>query len=374
MPPMRSVAACSRPSGLYVHVPFCVRKCAYCAFFSRQSTPDLVAAWHTGLERELGALPDGFAPESIFFGGGTPTALEDSDLAHLLELIHSRINLEKMVEWTCEVNPGTLAPAKAARLREAGVNRFSIGAQSFDATTLTRLGRIHTAIETHECLVLSRQAGVKNLGLDLIYGVPGVPFESFQKDVETVMALNPEHLSCYCLEIEEGTPFARQAKAGRLVVSEEAQREQFNWARCRLSEAGWTHYEISNFAKPGFECRQNLLYWTGGDYIGLGPAAHSHWEGARWGNTADLPMWTRAFEERLAPEAKACETLVMGLRRLAGWGRTEFFDATGFDYDELRGEEIRSLVDKGMLVAESHRIRLAEDALFISNFVFAELV
>jgi len=371
---MHSVAATSRATGLYIHVPFCVRKCAYCAFFSRQSTPDLVSAWQAGLERELNMLPDGFSPSSIFFGGGTPSALEDSDLAHLLELIHSRVNLEKVKEWTCEANPGTLTPSKAERLRKAGVNRLSIGAQSFNDKTLTRLGRIHTAMETHECLALARNAGFKNLGLDLIYGVPRVSFESFQADVETLIALNPEHLSCYCLEIEEGTPFARQAEMGELVVSEEAQREQFDWARHRLSEAGWTHYEISNFARPGFECLQNLLYWNGDGYIGIGPAAHSHWGGVRWGNTSELPVWVRSFEERLEPEAKARETLVMGLRRLAGWQRDEFQGATGFDYDELRGKEIQSLAAEGRLVVEPDHIQLAEDALFVSDSVFAELV
>ena len=196
----------------------------------------------------------------------------------------------------------------------------------------------------------------------------------FCADVEAALELEPEHLSCYCLEIEGGTPFARAAAAGRLEISEEEQRAQFEWARARLAGAGFGHYEISNFARPGRECLQNGLYWSGGEYIGAGPAAHSHWRGVRWGNTAELPEWKRAFEERLAPEAKACETLVMGLRRLAGWGREEFRAATGFDWDALRGAEIARLVAEGRLVAEEERIRLAEDALFVSDAVFAELV
>jgi oxygen-independent coproporphyrinogen III oxidase len=360
--------------GLYVHVPFCVRKCGYCAFFSRPAEPAAVAAWRAGLGRELQALPEGFAPESVFFGGGTPTALAETELGLLLECIHARVELSQVAEWTCEVNPGTLTAEKAGLLRTAGVNRLSIGAQAFGAGTLRRLGRIHGAAEIRAGVAQARAAGFENLGLDLIYGVPGVSREEFQADVEAVLALAPEHVSCYCLEIEAGTPFALAAAEGRLPVDEGEQRGQFDWARRRLAAAGYGHYEISNFAKPGRECRHNLLYWTGGEYIGLGPAAHSHWQGVRWGNTAELPEWKREFAERLAPEAKARETLVMGLRRIAGWGREEFLAATGFAWDELRGGEIARLAAAGRLVAAGDRLRLAEDALFTSDAVFAELV
>lgn len=360
--------------GLYVHVPFCVRKCGYCAFFSRPAEPDLVAAWFAGLEREWETLPDGFAPRSVFFGGGTPTALAEVDLARLIELVRARTDLRDLAEWTCEANPGTLTPAKLARLKNGGVNRLSIGAQSFDDATLKRLGRIHVAAETRAAVAQARAAGFERIAIDVIYGVPGTPRESFEADVEAALALAPEHVSCYCLEIEEGTPFARQAAEGRLEVSEEEQRAQFDWARKRLAAGGWRHYEISNFAKPGRECMQNLLYWSGGEYVGVGPAAHSHWRGVRWGNALELPVWRKSFEEKLDPEAKARETLVMGLRRLAGWGRAEFRAATGFDYDALRGEEIARQAAAGLLVVEADRIRLAEDALFVSDSVFSELV
>lgn len=360
--------------GLYVHVPFCVRKCAYCAFYSCRAEPALVSAWFASIERELAQLPKRFAPQSIFFGGGTPTALDESDLARLVALVRSRVDMENVVEWTCEANPGTLTLAKAAQLKNGGVNRLSIGAQSFDDATLRRLGRIHAAAETREGVTLARVAGFENVGLDLIYGVPGVSRESFEADVAAAIELDPEHLSCYCLEIEAGTPFAREAAAGRLAVSEEEQRAQFDWARRRLAEVGWSHYEISNFAKPGCECRQNGLYWSGGEYIGIGPAAHSHWGGVRWGNSPELPVWKRAFEEKLDPEAKARETLVMGLRRLAGWGREEFRAATGYDYDALKGPQIDRLGKEGLLVVEPNGIRLAEEALFVSDSVFLELV
>jgi oxygen-independent coproporphyrinogen-3 oxidase len=360
--------------GLYVHVPFCVRKCAYCAFFSRPAEPAAVQSWQAGIERELKALPAEFAPETIFIGGGTPTALEPDDLARLLDGIHHHTDVRNVVEWTCEVNPGTLTPEKAVLLRSAGVNRLSIGAQSFNDATLRRLGRMHSAADTRSSAALAREAGFDHIALDLIYGVPGVPGESFRGDLESALALAPEHVSCYCLEIEEGTPLARAAAAGDLAIDEDEQRRQFEQAHRRLTDAGLPPYELSNFARPGCECRHNQLYWSGGDYIGIGPAAHSHWNGVRWGNTSELPAWKRAFEEKLEPAAKARETLVMGLRRTAGWGREEFRAATRYDYDDLRGPDIVRLAAEGRLVVEPDRIRLADEALFVSDGVFAELV
>jgi oxygen-independent coproporphyrinogen III oxidase len=360
--------------GLYVHVPFCVRKCAYCAFYSLPIKPSLVESWLSGIQRDLDAVPAGFRPETVFLGGGTPTALKASDLARLLEAVRGKVEMGGVLEWTCEVNPGTLTMEKARLLYEAGVNRLSIGAQSFEDGMLKRLGRVHTAEETRECVAMARGAGFSNIGVDLIYGVPGMSRESLEADVDALLALEPEHVSGYCLEIEPETPFAREAALSRLEIDEDGQREQYDGLRRRLAGAGFRHYEISNFARPGRESRHNGLYWCGGEYIGVGPSAHSHWRGVRWGHTSGLPEWGRKFEERLEPLAKARETLVMGLRRLEGWGREEFREATGVDYEELRGPEIRKLAAAGRLVAEGGRLRLADDALFVSDAVFAELV
>ncbi len=360
--------------GLYIHVPFCARKCAYCAFFSRMAEPGATEAWLGGVARELAELPTDFVPETVFIGGGTPTELTESALARLLELIHARVRLSAVTEWTCEANPGTLTAAKAARLRGAGVNRLSIGAQSFDDATLRRLGRIHDAAAIPAAVELARAAGFENLSLDLIYGVPDTSSATFRASLAEAMALGPEHISCYCLEVEPDTPFARWAAAERVEIDEEEQREQFYAARRELSAAGWNHYEISNFARPGRECRHNLLYWSGGEYMGVGPAAHSHWRGRRWGNTAELPEWRREFTEELEPEAKARETLVMGLRRIRGWGRGEFRERTGYDYEALRGAEIARAAEAGGRVVTPERVRLADGAVFVSNSVLAELV
>jgi len=392
-----------RPSatlGLYLHVPFCVRKCAYCDFASRPIADGGVERYLSALERELALRPADFAPSTVYIGGGTPTALPDDALARALALVRAAIAPERVVEWTCEANPGTLTASKARILRAAGVNRISLGAQSFDDARLRHIGRIHTAAEIREAVAVARGEGFANLSLDLMYGLPGESCSDWQRDLDEAIALQPEHISLYALAIEDGTPFARERDAGRLAEADEEEfRAQYERARATLAAAGYGQYEISNFARPGRECRHNLLYWSGGEYLGFGPAAHSHWRGARRGNFQGLEDWAaavskawkadgrdgapppgpasaieREFEERLDPEAKARETLVFGLRRLSGWRRSEFRARTGFDYRDLRGPEIERLASDGRLVDTGECLRLAEDHLFVSDAVFRELI
>ena len=367
--------------GLYIHVPFCIRKCAYCAFYSLPSTADtdLVAAWLRGIGREAEAAPSDFTPSTIFIGGGTPTALPDDALARLLDLVAARWGGPGILEWTVEANPGTLTPAKLRLLRKAGVTRLSLGAQSFSPGVLAALGRIHTPGQIRDAVAMARDAGIPDLSLDLMYGwaAPSVrdALDTLRADLDAALALAPGHLSAYCLEVEPGTPLAARRDADRPVAAPPAlQRRAYDLVRRRLAATGYVHYELSNFCLPGRECRHNLLYWTGGSYIGLGPAAHSHWEGERRANSPTLPDWTTAFRETLPPRRKACETLVMGLRRTAGWTRTAFRAATGFDYLDLRGPEIARLATDGILLSTPSSIRLAPSAYFTSDAVFAALV
>ncbi len=368
-------------SGLYVHVPFCVRKCAYCAFFSevRASDGGLAREWLRGIGREMRDVPEGFAPDTVFIGGGTPTALPEDAFARLLAMIAERWGGPGVREWTVEANPGTLTPGKLRIMREAGVTRLSLGAQSFSEKALAALGRIHTPGQIREAAALARDAGIGQVSLDLMYGWAAASakeaLDTVRADLDAALALAPDHLSAYCLEIEEGTPLAARRGAGGTVTAPPAwQRRAYDLIRRRLAAAGFVHYELSNFARPGRECRHNLLYWTGGAYIGLGPAAHSHWNGERRGNSPTLPAWSVAFRETLPPRRKACETLVMGLRRTAGWTREGFRAATGFDYLDLRGPEIRRLAADGLLLASPDRIRLPASAYFTSDAVFAALV
>ena len=370
----------ARAAGLYVHVPFCVRKCAYCAFYSRPApTPSLVSAWLQGIEREAATAPSDFTPSTIFIGGGTPTALPDDALARLLDFVATRWGGPGILEWTVEANPGTLTPAKLRLMRDSGVTRLSLGAQSFSPDALAALGRIHTPGQIRDAVSMARDAGIRNLSLDLMYGWPAptvrAALDAVRSDLDSALALAPDHLSAYCLEIEPGTPLAARRDAGEAVAAPPAlQHRAYDLVRRRLTAAGYVHYELSNFALPGRECRHNLLYWTGGPYIGLGPAAHTHWNGERRANTPTLPTWTVDSRETLPPRRKACETLVMGLRRTSGWTRTDFLAATGFDYLDLRAPEITRLASDGLLLLAPDSIRLPPSAYFLSDTVFSALV
>lgn len=365
--------------GLYVHVPFCVRKCPYCAFYSRGGAGrEARQAWFASVKREWARRTSeepGLAewrPASIFFGGGTPTALEADELEAVLSWVRGAVDVSGVVEWSVEANPGTLTPEKVATMKRCGVTRVSVGVQSLDARTLERLGRIHGPGEAREAVAMARSAGFSHIGADWMYGVPGIDEKTARGDLEAVASLpGLDHVSCYALEVEEGTAFARRG----IAVDGGLQRRLYEAARRTLRTAGFAAYELSNFARPGGACRHNLLYWTGGAYVGLGPGAHSHWNGVRSGNGVGTVRWRREFSECLPPKEKACETLVFGLRRTAGWTKDEFSHATGgFSWTELRGREIADLKRRGLLVESSARLRLSTKALFVSDEVFRELV
>jgi oxygen-independent coproporphyrinogen-3 oxidase len=352
-------------SGLYIHIPFCERKCSYCAFYSFSKPWNNIPEFFQTLEEELKNLPDGFSPETVFIGGGTPTALDFQTLERFLPML-GRFSPQ---EFSCEANPGTVDEAKLALLKRSGVNRLSIGVQSFDSRCLETLGRIHSAGQAEAAFRMARAAGFKNVGLDLMFGVPGQTMQKLEADLNRALALCPEHISIYNLMYEEDTPLTA---CDPEKVDEGLEREMYDRIRQRLKAAGFVHYEISNFAKPGFECRHNLLYWSGGDYIGVGPAAHSHWKGVRRANVSDLEDYCingprHEFEETLEPAAKERETLVMGLRRLKG------VEVSACLWDELH-ESFKSFEKAGLLVLDGRHVRLSESALFVSDAVFAELV
>lgn len=377
-----------RGPGLYVHVPFCASKCAYCDFYSLPDGPGRQADRARYLDRldaEAWSLPRAFAPRSAYLGGGTPTALGPDGMRSLLKILGDRADLSRLVEFSSEANPGTLSGGILDVLRAGGVTRLSLGAQSFDPATLSILDRRHSAEDTARAVRDARAAGFEQVGLDLIFAVPGQSAETARTDLDRAMALGPDHLSLYALSLEPGTRLAESVRSGPLhPVPDDEAADQYAAAREILRSGGYEPYEISNFARPGAACLQNLLYWSGEEYLGIGPSAHSHWEGSRWSNPGTLEVWAepgangrfpREEEERLAPEAKAAETLVFGLRRLRGIQRPEFRSRTGFDLDALRGTQIRALLDRGLLVpAPPDGIRLADSALFLSDAVFRDLL
>lgn len=379
--------------GLYVHVPFCVRKCVYCDFYSvetrtRSGQPTDANLGQDrfleALELEFQRLPTPFAPATIFIGGGTPTELSGPNLQRLFELIHAYIDVDHVTEWTCEINPGTLTEAKAKRVRKSGVNRVSLGAQSFDAQNLKFLGRIHGPDDIASAFQLLRDTGFDNINLDLIYGIPQASLESVARDIDQICALDPEHVSCYCLTFEEGTPLMGMKRRGEVTeTDDDSELAQYKVIRQTLEQAGFEQYELSNFSKPSRRCAHNILYWTGGEYLGCGPAAHSHWQGIRKANHRRLSPWSQdllagkaplQFEERLEPEAKAREILVNWLRLIDGVPRSGFKQVTGYDWKDLVGTEIEKLDRLGVLVQGPNTLRLSESGLFVSDRVFAELI
>lgn len=371
--------------GLYIHIPFCVQKCRYCDFYSEVCNSGArIEAFLAALDTELCRIDSAFVPTTVFFGGGTPTALPAEKLAALLASLKRHIDLSQVDEWSVEANPGTLTGRKMEALVAAGVNRISLGVQSFDDRRLEWLGRIHRVRDVYDAVSLVRSFGGLDLNLDLMHSIPGVALSEWDAELDAVLSLSPQHISCYNLTFEPGTPLAQMLEAGELAEpDEELQLAQFELTDRRLKMAGYEHYEISNYAKPGHECRHNLLYWTAGEYIGCGPAAHSSCKGRRFANADTLDPYCRMmqergsacdFEETLPEEARARETLVFGLRLLAGVNKRWFLEKTDFEIDELCGDEVAHLKAVGLLEEVGDNLRLTRDGLFVSNSVFAELV
>ena len=368
---------------LYVHVPFCVRKCAYCDFYSGALTDAAVQNYLEALWKELSGQQ--WAPETVYIGGGTPSALNWVQLAALLEILADAVEWSEVREYTIEINPGTVSRKKMDLVAQAGINRVSVGAQSMDERRLQFLGRIHGVRETEKTVALLKEYGLTNFSLDLMYGLPGETVDEVATDVRQLLALNPSHISTYCLSIEEGTPLGRLVQDGVLFpADDDVVRQQYDEIRRILQENGMQQYEISNFARAGLESRHNQAYWTGKNYYGAGPAAHSYINGQRFSNVASLEAWRNGFlaengtqriiEEQLTPEKQAREQLVMGLRLMKGVDLAELGQRTGINLADCCAEAISELKNEGFLAQSGTHIRLTEKAYFVSNAVFSELI
>lgn len=372
-------------TGLYIHIPFCVSRCRYCDFYKETTFErEQVQRFLASLENELRRLPKSFAPDTVFIGGGTPTVLDSGDYMRMLEGIHRQINLSNVIEFSSEANPGTLTKEKLMAMRQGGINRVSIGVQSFNDKALRLLGRIHNAQTAIDGYHMLRDAGFDNVNIDLIQSIPGMKPIDVLMDAQQLVDLSPEHISYYNLIYEPGTPITADRDAGRLAEpDEDEEADNYFAVKDLLENAGYTHYEISNFSKPGKPCNHNVLYWQGGEYFGCGPAAYSHWDGIRFGNVSDLTGYCdrisageKPFDEveKLTSEDKARETLVMWLRLLKGVDFNEFKDVSGFSVEELCGDSLTSMIEEGLIKRAGNRIALSRDALFVSNGVFSELV
>ncbi|HSW00574.1 MAG TPA: radical SAM family heme chaperone HemW [Sedimentisphaerales bacterium] len=375
--------ATSDEAGLYVHVPVCRSKCRYCGFYSVPAGGVNAGRLVDGLLRELDRC-EGIEFRTAYIGGGSPSALPASELLRLVRRVRERC--PHGTEFTVECNPGQVDADLLAQLREAGGNRLSFGAQSLVARELELLGRGHSVEQIEAAVLAARQAGFENVGLDLIFAIPGSTLADWQASLEAAVALNIEHVSAYSLSFESGTVFETWRRAGRLTaVDEELDRAMYEWTIGRLDRAGLGQYEISNFARPGFECRHNLGYWANRPYVGIGPAAASYLTAGAGGwritNDADIERYLVAVEDgraapaetqAVSPDDAVCETAVLNLRRRDGIDLAEFQQRTGRDAMRIFAEPIGRYREMGLIEVTDRAVRLTGRALPIADTILCD--
>ncbi|MGE5527897.1 MAG: radical SAM family heme chaperone HemW [Patescibacteria group bacterium] len=373
--------------GLYIHIPFCLSKCAYCDFVSYPDLLALLPAYVGALRAEYemyGDLLAGACADTVYLGGGTPSLLPADLLADVLDLCRSASGAAAF-EITMEANPGTMDPAKLEAFVRGGGTRLSLGLQTHDACLLRLLGRRHTAAEAAGAVADARRAGVTRINLDLIYGLPGQTAASWRATLDFALSLGPDHLSLYDLELHPGTPLARRIAIGDLArPAEDDTAAMLREAMRILPAAGFLQYEVASFARPGAECRHNLNYWRNGGYLGLGAAAHSHLWGRRWANLADPRAYLAAVAagnppvaaaEELGPDADLLETVMLGLRLREGLDLAVLSGKAGLLGGALFGQALPRLASAGLieLTARGERLRLTERGVLLADYVLRSL-
>lgn len=372
---------------LYVHIPFCVKKCLYCGFYSTQYTPALSDAYLSALELEAASYQETFAGrefDTVYIGGGTPTTLSPAQLEKLARILRNHFSLSASAEITAEANPNTLDAPALDSLRANCVNRLSIGVQSFSDDVLRTLGRPHTAGQAQDAVKLAQKAGFTNIGLDLIYGVPGQTLEQVTQTLGKAMDLGPQHLSAYGLSLDRGSFFAQEAEAGRLrLPDDDVAAPMYERIVSTLTAGGYRRYELSNFSRPGHECRHNLNYWERGEYLGLGPAAWSFSSGKRYGNVSPVDEYCGRLRKGMSPIAdtenidaaqSAAETVLLGLRTERGvdLGRVER------EHGSLAlasvTKNIGVLRDCGLITLSTGRMQLTDRGKLLADKVIERLV
>ena len=376
---------------LYLHIPFCVKKCNYCDFLSAPAGEETRAAYVDALLEEIRGFdePEDYEVVTVFFGGGTPSILPGQAIFRIMEALREKFSFRKGAEITLEANPGTVDKEKLSFYKKAGINRLSFGLQSADAEELKKLGRIHTWEKFLESFQLAREAGFSNINVDLMSALPGQTKESWEKTLRQVLALQPEHISAYSLIIEEGTPFyqlyekdVERRDAGEepeLIPSEEEERAMYEATGRILKEQGYLHYEISNYAKPGRECCHNLGYWQRRDYLGFGLGASTLLNPVRYKNTEDLEAYLGGdFSKKeflvLTKDNQIEETMFLGLRVLEGVSKEQFREHFSCELNVVYRKELEKLEKEGLLEEEGDFVRLTSRGIDLSNPVLAEFL
>lgn len=370
---------------IYIHVPFCVRKCEYCDFYSLcdlSLREDYVEALIAQI-KDFRSEAKNKLVDTIYFGGGTPSLLTGEEILRILKTVRSVFRVSDEAEITMEANPGTLDPEKLSAYHAAGVNRLSLGLQSADPRELKRLGRIHTREEFENSFLLARLEGFQNINVDIMYAIPNQTEQTLSATLDYVIALDPDHISFYGLKIEPETPFGRDENIEASLPVEDTQADMYLNSAQKLEEAGFLQYEISNFSKPGFECRHNLKNWKCQDYIGFGPAAHSLFEGTRFSYKKEIRSFIAdplqrgnlidVFEEQ-TEEDIAKQFVMLGFRLRLGIDVEEYAARFNDDFEARYLEKMTPFIEKQYILPTKTGYRLSRQGLLISNYILSELI
>lgn len=373
--------------GLYLHIPFCIKKCNYCDFVSYSQSDEMIDAYTKALIREMkmysGDLSD-YEVQTIFIGGGTPSILTPQKTHEITNEIFKCFNISDNVEFTIESNPGTLTNEKLQTYKNIGINRLSIGLQSFNNKILDFIGRIHSKEDFTQNFYLARNNGFENINIDLIYGLPNQTLSDWEETLKEIIKLNIEHVSAYSLKIEEGTVFKKLFDENRLELpDDEEDRKMYHLAIELLESYDIKQYEISNFSKPGYECKHNLIYWNNEEYVGLGVSAHSYLNKCRYSNENNINEYINCINSNHYPvktkeikdiEDEIAETVFLNLRLNKGLGIQYFKNRFNISIFEVYGDKIEKLVKLGLLSIDKNYIRLTSYGMDISNQVFIEFL
>lgn len=389
LPPFDRCSLNTGVAAIYVHIPFCTVKCHYCDFFSVAGHLDQAPALLTALDAELRLQIQHFGPlrpETIFIGGGTPTLLPPPLLHRLMNILHQHIDFSTLREFTIEANPNTFDQDRAKVLHAAGVNRISFGAQSFVPAELLALQRDHDPKNVAAAVQFARDAGIGNINLDLIFAIPGQTLTSWDYSLDQALAVHPQHLSCYALMYEPNTPLTARLKAGHIQAAPEAlEISLVEHTHARLAAAGFGRYEISNYARPGQECRHNLHYWQCSNHLAIGPSAWAFHHGTRWKNVPAINRYTAALladtpavpiveMEHLAEVQRAGETAMLQLRLRAGLHWMEFQRRTGIDARHKLSRVLQKYHGLGYLEVSPERLALTDPAMIVSDTILADVL
>ena len=369
------------PIGLYVHIPFCVKKCAYCDFCSFpvcdiKNRAEYIDALCCEL---LSYKYKTVSVDSIFFGGGTPSLLSGDEFRKITDAINESFVISDNVEFTVECNPKTLTKENLDVYLGSGVNRISIGLQSIHEKELKKLGRIHSYEDFKKIYAMVRDSGIKNVSVDLMYGIPEQNEESFMETLKNIVSLSPEHISVYGLIVEDGTYLSDHID-NYILPSEDSECNMYDSACNFLRESGYFHYEISNYSKSGYECRHNLKYWRDREYIGVGVSAYSYFEGVRFGNSRDYSAYVRdyticrEFEEKISHEGEKYEYAMLALRLSEGFSLREYREKFSCDFLDKKSNLVEKMSNLGLLKIEDDRIMLTEKGFYVSNSILSELL